>query len=109
MPLAPLDVILIRHAEPVQPGTPGVSDDDRPLTDAGHAAAEELAAEFDGYGVTAIYSSPYLRAVQTVNPLAQRRGLEVQLLTDLRERRLSRGPLDDWRATLEQAWTYADF
>jgi 2,3-bisphosphoglycerate-dependent phosphoglycerate mutase len=109
MALAPLDVILIRHAEPVLPGTPGVSDDDRPLTDAGRAAAEELAAEFDGYGLTAIYSSPYLRAVQTVNPLAQRRGLEVQLLTDLRERRLSRGPLDDWRATLEQAWTDADF
>ena len=109
MTLAPLDVILIRHAEPVAAGAPGVSDDDRPLTEAGRAAAEELAAEFDGYGLTAIYSSPYLRAVQTINPLAQRRGLEVQLLTDLRERRLSRELHDDWRATLEKAWKDADF
>jgi 2,3-bisphosphoglycerate-dependent phosphoglycerate mutase len=109
MPLAPLDVILVRHAEPVEPGTPGHADDDRPLTDAGRAAAEELAAEFDGYGLTAIYSSPYLRAVQTVHALAIRRGLKVQLIPDLRERRLSRGPLEDWRATLEQAWADADF
>lgn len=109
MSLAPLDIILIRHAEPVAVGASGVSDDDRPLTDAGRAAAEELAAEFDGYGLTAIYSSPYLRAVQTINPLAQRRGLEVQLLSDLRERRLARERLDDWRATLQQAWDDADF
>ena len=109
MSLAPLDVILIRHAEPEAVGAPGVSDDDRPLTDAGRAAAEELAAEFDGYGLTAIYSSPYLRAVQTINPLAQRRGLEVQLLSDLRERRLAREALDDWRATLQHAWSDADY
>lgn len=109
MSLAPLDVILVRHAAPVEPGTPGFADDDRPVTDAGRAAAEELAAEFDGYGLTAIYSSPYLRAVQTVHVLAVRRGVKVQLLSDLRERRLSREPLEDWRSTLEQAWADADF
>ena len=109
MSLAPLDVILVRHAEPVEFGAKGFTDDDRPLTDAGRSAAEELAAEFDGYGLTAIYSSPYLRAVQTVHALAMRRGLKVQLIPDLRERRLSRAPLEDWRATLEQAWADADF
>jgi len=109
MSLAPLDVILVRHASPVDFGTPGVADDDRPLTDAGRTAADQLAAEFDGYALTAIYSSPYLRAVQTVHALAMRRGLKVQLLSDLRERRLSREPLEDWRSTLEQAWTDADF
>lgn len=109
MSLAPLDVILVRHAAPVEPGTPGFADDDRPLTDAGRAAAEELATEFDGYGLTAIYSSPYLRAVQTVHVLAVRRGVKVQLLSDLRERRLSREPLEDWHSTLEQAWADADF
>jgi len=109
MSLAPLDVILVRHASPVDFGTPGVADNDRPLTDAGRTAADELTAEFDGYALTAIYSSPYLRAVQTVHALAMRRGLKVQLLSDLRERRLSREPLEDWVAVLEQAWTDADF
>jgi 2,3-bisphosphoglycerate-dependent phosphoglycerate mutase len=107
--LGPLDVLLIRHAEPVAVGTPGVDDDERPLTDAGRAAAAELAAELDGYEITGIYSSPYARAVETVTILARRRGLEVHVLTDLRERRLSTEPHDAWRETLEKAWTDADF
>lgn len=107
--LRPLDVILVRHAEPVAFGSVGVTDDDRPLSAAGADAARELAVELDGYEVTAIYCSPYARAVETVTPLAQRRNLPVQLLNDLRERRLATEPLEDWRATLEAAWTDADF
>ena len=107
--LRPLDVILVRHAEPVPVGTPGTSDDDRPLTDAGRAAAAELADELESYAISAIYCSPYARAVATVAPLAVRRGLRVQLLDDLRERRLSVEPLGDWRPILERAWTDADF
>jgi 2,3-bisphosphoglycerate-dependent phosphoglycerate mutase len=106
---APLDVLLVRHAEPIAFGTPDIHDDDRPLTDAGRAAAEELAAELDGWEITAIYSSPYERAVQTVTVLAERRGVPVQLLDDLRERRLSVEPHDEWRATLERSWDDADF
>ena len=107
--LRPLDVILVRHAEPVPVGTGGTSDDDRPLTDAGRAAAVELAAEMESYAVTGLYCSPYARAIATIAPLAERRGLRVQVLDDLRERRLSVEPLDDWRAVLERAWTDADF
>lgn len=106
---APLDVLLVRHAEPLPFGTPDLHDDDRPLTDAGRSAADELAAELDGWEVTAIYSSPYERAVQTVTVLAERRGLPVQLLDDLRERRLSPEPHDEWRVTLERSWSDADF
>ena len=106
---APLDVLLVRHAEPLPVGTPDVHDDDRPLTDAGRSAADELAAELDGWEVTAIYSSPYERAVQTVTVLAERRGLPVQLIEDLRERRLSMEPHDEWRVTLERSWSDADF
>lgn len=105
---APLDVLLVRHAEPIPFGTPEVHDDDRPLTDAGRSAADELAAELDGWELTAIYSSPYERAVQTVTVLAGRRGLPVQVIEDLRERRLSTEPHDDWRVSLERSWGDAD-
>ena len=101
---APLDVLLVRHAEPVAVGTPEIHDDDRPLTDAGRTAADELAAELDGWEVTAIYSSPYERAVQTVTVLAERRGLAVQLIEDLRERRLSPDLHDGWQDTLARSW-----
>jgi 2,3-bisphosphoglycerate-dependent phosphoglycerate mutase len=47
--------------------------------------------------------------VQTVTILAERRGLTIQLLDDLRERRLSVEPHDEWRATLERSWDDADF
>jgi 2,3-bisphosphoglycerate-dependent phosphoglycerate mutase len=107
--LAPLDVLLVRHAEPVPVGTPDVAEDDRPLTDAGRAAAIELAEELDGWEVTAIYSSPYARAAETVAVLAQRRGIGVQVLDGLRERRLSLEQHDGWRDSLQRAWADADF
>jgi 2,3-bisphosphoglycerate-dependent phosphoglycerate mutase len=105
---APLDVLLVRHAEPVAVGTPDIHDDDRPLTDAGRTAASELAAELDGWELTAIYSSPYARALETVTLLANRRGLTVQILDDLRERRLAPEPHDGWRGSLERSWADAD-
>ena len=107
--LAALDVLLVRHAEPVPIGAPEVLDDDRPLSEAGREAAHELAAELDGWEITAIYSSPYARALQTMTILAERRGLRVQLLNDLRERRLSVEPNDEWRESLARSWTDAEF
>ncbi len=109
MPLEPLDVLLVRHAEAVPVGTPDVADDDRPLTDAGRRAAAELAEELDDWEVTSVYSSPYARSLETVTVLAQRRGLGVQVLDDLRERRLSLDLHDGWRESLEQSWIDADF
>jgi 2,3-bisphosphoglycerate-dependent phosphoglycerate mutase len=109
MPLAALDVLLVRHAEPVPIGSPGVADDARPLSDTGRADAEELAAELAAWEVTAIYSSPFPRSVETVTPIARGRSLEVHLLEDLRERLLSPAPHDEWRASLERAWDDADF
>jgi 2,3-bisphosphoglycerate-dependent phosphoglycerate mutase len=107
--LAPLDVLLVRHAEPIPVGTPDILDDDRPLSEAGREAAHELAAELDGWEITAIYSSPYARALETVTILAERRGMRVQLLDDLRERRLSVEPHDEWRESLARSWTDVEF
>ena len=107
--LAPLDVLLIRHAESVPPGSPGYADDDRPLTDDGRKAAAELAYELEGYELTAMYSSPYARALETLEPLATLRRLEVHQLVDLRERRLLVEQHDEWRDTLERSWADPDF
>ena len=107
--LAPLDVLLVRHAQSEPVGTAGYGEDELPLTAAGGAAADELARELDVFALTAIYSSPYPRSVATLEPLARRRGLEIQQLPDLRERRLSPEPHEAWRTTLEQAWADADF
>lgn len=86
-----------------------MADDDRPLTEEGRRAAAELAEELEGWEVTAVYSSPYARAMQTVAALADRRRLRVQVIDDLRERRLSLEPHDTWRDSLERSWADADF
>jgi 2,3-bisphosphoglycerate-dependent phosphoglycerate mutase len=111
MSLGRLDILLVRHAEAVPPGTPGWEerDDERPLTDAGRQAAEELAEELEPFVITGVYCSPYRRAIETVEPTAQRRGLRVVLLDDLRERRLTAGQRDDWMEQLTASWADLDF
>ena len=55
-----------------------------------------------------IVSSPYTRALQTVQPLAGRLGLSIAVDGDLRERQLSAGPLDDFQRWLEATWSDFD-
>jgi 2,3-bisphosphoglycerate-dependent phosphoglycerate mutase len=104
----PLIVYLVRHAHPVAPGAPGHEENDRPLSTRGRADAESLAAEFADR-IDAIYSSPYPRARQTVEPLARRFGLAIETIDDLRERVLSTAPLTDWRAHLARSWSDFDY
>ena len=109
--LGRLDVLLVRHAEPIPSWSPGWEerDDERPLTEEGRLAAEQLADELEPYVITSVYSSPYQRAIETVTPTADRRMLEVQLLPDLRERRLTLGQTDDWADHMQRAWADPDY
>jgi 2,3-bisphosphoglycerate-dependent phosphoglycerate mutase len=101
-------IVLVRHAEPVQPGDPRFEENDRPLSDAGAKQAQRLAGVLGARAPAAIYSSPYPRAVQTVEPLARQSGLAIEIVDDLRERLLSPGPLPDWRSALGRSFTDFD-
>jgi probable phosphoglycerate mutase len=57
-----------------------------PLSDLGRAQAEATARALASEGVTAIYSSDLLRAVQTAEPLAREAGLRVEETDAFRER-----------------------
>ena len=109
--LPTLEIVLVRHALAVPGGTAGWedNDDERPLTEQGLRDADELAFELDPYHFNAAYSSPYTRSVQTVTPTAARRSMEVQLLDDLRERRLVTKPSDDWAELMVRSWAEPDF
>jgi 2,3-bisphosphoglycerate-dependent phosphoglycerate mutase len=85
-------LILVRHAEPIMPGTAGFDEYTRPLTAKGLTDAQALVLQLEHWQIDAVYSSPMLRAVQTVQGLAQARGLEVKTHSDLYEHiLLSRG------------------
>jgi 2,3-bisphosphoglycerate-dependent phosphoglycerate mutase len=109
--LGRLDVILVRHAAPIPPQSPGWEDrdDDRPLTDAGRRHALELADELEQYGLSAVYSSPFARALETVEPTARRHGMEVTILPDLRERLLAPSPTPDWEEHLRRSWDNPEY
>ena len=102
-------VLLVRHAEPVAPGTSGFDEFTRPLTTKGMRDAEQLREIHSSTRIDAAYSSPYLRARQTIEPIARARGLAIATIEDLRERMLSLAELPDWRSHLQRSWEDFDY
>ena len=92
-------LFLVRHAH-----SDYGPDEMRGLSDAGRRESQRVADLLEGHDVAAIISSPYTRAIQTVQPLADRLGMTIEIDPDLRERHLSSGPLDDFTASLEATW-----
>jgi 8-oxo-(d)GTP phosphatase len=78
-------VYLVRHAKAGERATWTRPDEERPLTTRGVRQAGRLVGRFDGLDVARIVSSPYVRCIQTVEPLARSRGLEVERVDELAE------------------------
>lgn len=78
---------LVRHAKAGSRWDFDGPDDERPLTTEGRRQAAAIADRLDGVTVTRVLSSPYRRCVQTVEPLAERRGLAVEPTRALAEGR----------------------
>jgi 2,3-bisphosphoglycerate-dependent phosphoglycerate mutase len=54
--------------------------------------------------IAGLYSSPYPRALQTIEPLAAALAVPVTVVPDLRERLLHPGPLPDWLEHCRRGW-----
>jgi 8-oxo-dGTP diphosphatase len=72
-----VQVHLVRHAHAGSRSSWDGSDADRPLSTKGMRQATGLRQVFEGQPVGAIVSSPALRCIQTVEPLADERNLTV--------------------------------
>jgi phosphohistidine phosphatase SixA len=90
-------VILIRHASAGDREHWSGDDRERPLDERGWRQAEELVRSLAGYEIERIVSSPAVRCVQTVEPLARELGIEIEGTGELTE-----------GATREQALTLVD-
>jgi broad specificity phosphatase PhoE len=83
---SPTRLYLVRHGETAEGGDGRCGGrTDRPLSDAGRASAECLAATFAGLGLAAVYSSPLGRAMATAQPIAAAAGVEPVYVDGLAE------------------------
>lgn len=76
---------LIRHAHAGHRSNWDGPDEERPLSSKGKKEAEHLTAVLDDQPVGRILSSPAVRCVETVEPLARARGLDVEVVPWLAE------------------------
>ena len=80
-----MPLLLVRHASAGDRAKWEGDDRERPLDKRGRKRADELVAQLAPYPVEAILSSPARRCVETVEPLARARGLEIELREQLGE------------------------
>ena len=81
----PVPVYVVRHVKAGSRKRWKEFDELRPMSDAGRRQAQRLVRNFEGLALTRLFSSPFLRCVQTLEPLAEDRGLEIELALELNE------------------------
>ena len=75
----------MRHAKAGSRNDWSGDDRKRPLTDKGRKQAEDLVKVLQRHPISAVFTSGYLRCVETVEPLARARRLQIQLSPSLEE------------------------
>ena len=101
-------IAIVRHAESMAPG-PGMEDEyTRPLTTNGFDQAQQLVSELEVIAPEALFSSPYLRAIQTLEPYGISAGLSVSTDEEFREHCMAAGPIANWREVLRDQWSDFD-
>jgi len=80
-----MEIHLVRHAHAGSRKAWDGDDRDRPLSDRGWVQAEGIEKALADVGVDRVWSSAYVRCIQTLDPLAERLGLEVEVVEPLSE------------------------
>jgi 2,3-bisphosphoglycerate-dependent phosphoglycerate mutase len=96
------NIYIIRHCE-----AKGQSSDS-PLTERGILQAKDLSDFLSDIKVDRVISSPFLRAIQTIQPLAENKNIEIEMDSRLRERILSSIFFPDWMDKLEATFNDMD-
>lgn len=94
-----LEVVLVRHAH-----AEWVPDETRPLSAEGRRDAERLVPLLVSIAPDTLYSSPYVRARQTIEPLAERLALPIEEIEGFRERTLADGAVPDFEGAMLASW-----
>lgn len=98
-------IYFVRHAEPDF----SIRDDmTRPLTEKGTADARKVTAVLLDKGISAVYSSPFKRAVDTVRDFAERSGLNI-ITNDSFCERIAGEWVEDYKSYSKRQWEDFDY
>jgi phosphohistidine phosphatase SixA len=89
-----LTLYFVRHAKAGDRSSWSGPDGQRPLSKAGWQQAHKLGKRLGSVGATTLVSSPYARCVQTLEPLAQRARLPIEIDDRLTEGAAFEGAID---------------
>ncbi|WP_456274606.1 histidine phosphatase family protein [Bacillus sp. AK031] len=81
----------------------------RPLSAKGFDEAMIVTEKLAGENLDVFISSPFLRAVQTIQGAAEHFGSEIVVRDGFRERLLSEKPVEDFDAAITKVWSEWDF
>jgi 2,3-bisphosphoglycerate-dependent phosphoglycerate mutase len=94
-----LYLYLVRHAH-----SDWTTDEQRPLSADGLANAERVPDIMKSYPISRIVSSPYRRALQTIEPMAHACGLPIHQDHRLAERKIGQHPNKDFNRVVRYLW-----
>ena len=79
-------IYFVRHAKPDY----SIHDDlTRPLTEEEVEPSKKVAEFLSDKNITKMYSSPYIRSIDTIKVLSKNLGIKIELIEDFRERTIS--------------------
>ncbi|PGD06283.1 histidine phosphatase family protein [Bacillus wiedmannii] len=98
-------IYFVRHAHSIYTKDERV----RPLSEKGHLDVENVTRLLKDKHIDVVISSPYKRAIQTVQGIANTYNVSIQIEEDLRERLLSKEPVTDFNDAVQKVWEDWDF
>jgi len=99
-------VYFIRHAKPNY----SIEDDlTRPLSSKGRKESKELVKTFSEIKIDNIYSSPFKRSIQTIDPIAKSKNMGVKIVNDFREKKICNNWIDDFDEYCKKLWDNFSF
>ncbi|WP_347548706.1 histidine phosphatase family protein [Pseudalkalibacillus hwajinpoensis] len=99
------EVYLVRHAHSIY----NSDEYGRGLSEEGREDQKRLTELMKNIHVDVILSSPYKRAIQTVEGIAKHINKPVQTIAGFKERALADGPVENFQSAIESVWSNEHF
>ncbi|QFT87963.1 Phosphoserine phosphatase 1 [Bacillus sp. THAF10] len=99
------NLYFVRHAHSVY--TP--DELARPLSEMGMLDTIQVTEVLKRETIDVVLSSPYMRAIQTIQAVAEHFGLEIEVMEDLRERTLAGGAVANFSEAITKVWQEPNF